>query len=346
MSSLEATIEDMHKTFLAFNDKAIASGIQTGNPVLAKHLNAAAERLADLAKNSVHQSDAEDEEPEANLSAQVAEGHERRQRDDRRTGERSGSDHVPMLGYQTTFDEEDDDDGEIARQIPASQAQLDSLPLSDWTATESLQQFPLEIPTSDAIGQLQQVESAPGTLAIPDFDANDILQYCAQIPEIGAGHDFQPFSNLLSMEKQPQGNLAPPGKTLYDLITVQSPLSYSFQEASFARRLLRISLEASYRLMTNPHSRPEDIKRLCKFTWCFTNSPRIVDHIKGLMERTAKQNLELWEVPAMHVGGAGVSVFSIQWFPSVGLRQRHDFCFMILQSPDLIRMCPRENADP
>lgn len=318
VSSLEKTIEDMYKTFLTFKDKAIVSGIQDGSPVLAKHLESTAERLTNLATNSVHKSVGEDNELDPILSAEIAEGHERTQLNTRGTVVGTRSDHVPMLGYHTTLDEEaDDDDGEIARQTLASQASLEGFPLLDWTATEAMQQFQIEVPIidgspSDTVGQLQQY-AAPSSNAILYVDASDVLQHNVLVGRGTTIHDVLPFGSAQTVGNRRPDIPAPKGKLLHDFVTLPLPTSYSFQEASFARRLLRTALETSYRLMTDPNSRPEDVKRLRKFTWCFTNSPRIIDHIKGLMERTAKENLELWEVPAMHLGGASMH------YPRVGM---------------------------
>ena len=132
----------MHKTFLEFNDRAIASGIQNGAPALAGQLKSTAERLSELAKTSTEESDIEEDENEDDPSRSVqpvaAEPRSRWQ------GRESGPAPVSMLGYQTTFgeeeDEEEDDAGEIA--APPAQFELDNnLPQSDWTGTESMQQL-------------------------------------------------------------------------------------------------------------------------------------------------------------------------------------------------------------
>lgn len=91
------------------------------------------------------------------------------------------------------------------------------------------------------------------------------------------------------------------------------PSSYSIQETSFARRLLRQSLESAFRLMTNPNSFRRDVLRLCKFTFFFSKSQRIIEHLQALMLRTAREDLELWEAPQLHLGGAGLH------YPRVGL---------------------------
>lgn len=318
MSSLEKTIEDMHKTFVVFNDRAIASGIQGGNPALAKQLETAAEHLADLAKNSAHESDAEDDEHDVTLSAEMADGAEQSQLTTQQTVDGTRSDHVPMLGYESTIDvEADDDDGEIARKASAFQAPLESLPLSDWTATEVMQRSQIDVRTIDGtpnntVGQLQQY-AALSSNAIPCGTTNNVLQYTVPVRGHTAIHDNSQFGGAQLVTRRPADTPSPEGKTLLDFMTLPLPMSYSFQEASFARRLMRISLETAYRLMTDPCSRREDLKRLCRFTWCFTSSSRIVDHLKGLIERTTEQNLEFWEVPALHLGGAGMH------YPRVGI---------------------------
>ena len=82
------------------------------------------------------------------------------------------------------------------------------------------------------------------------------------------------------------------------------PSSYSYHETSFVRRLMRCSLEAAYMMMINPQ--PEDLERLCTYAFCFIQKPQLMAYFKAVMERTAKENLELWSVPLYHVGNAGL----------------------------------------
>ena len=138
---MEKTIEDMHKTFLEFNDRAIASGIQKGAPALAGHLKATAERLGELAKNSTEESDVDEDENDHGRSVQPGVGEPRglHQR-----GEVGGPEPAAMLGYQATFGEEDEEEEEDAGEIaaPIAQSALDNhLPLSNGTGTENMQQL-------------------------------------------------------------------------------------------------------------------------------------------------------------------------------------------------------------
>ncbi|KAL8784476.1 MAG: hypothetical protein Q9195_009023 [Heterodermia aff. obscurata] len=82
------------------------------------------------------------------------------------------------------------------------------------------------------------------------------------------------------------------------------PSSYSFHETSFTRRLMRSSLEAAYITMLNP--KPQDMDRLCTYSFCFLQKPKLMAYFKALMARSARENLELWSVPLYHVGNAGL----------------------------------------
>lgn len=141
----------MHKTFREFNDRAITSGIQKGAPALAGHLHSTAERLNELAKHGTEESDVEEDENDPERSVQAMAAGTR----SRRRGMEAGPEAASMLGYRTTFgeeeDEEEDDAGEIA--APPAQFELDnSLSLSDWTGTEDMQQLRNECPKSNSWG--------------------------------------------------------------------------------------------------------------------------------------------------------------------------------------------------
>ena len=114
---MERTIEDMHKTFLEFNDRAIAAGIEKGAPALAGQLRSTAERLSELAKNSTEDSEGEEDENDTVRSVQPVAAEPR----SRRQGGGLGSERVSMLGYQATFGEEEEDE-EDAGEIVAPPA--------------------------------------------------------------------------------------------------------------------------------------------------------------------------------------------------------------------------------
>ena len=65
VNALEQTIDNMNKTFLEFNDSAIASGIQNWEPNLAEHLRLTLERFLSLARTSASGDVSGGEAPEA-----------------------------------------------------------------------------------------------------------------------------------------------------------------------------------------------------------------------------------------------------------------------------------------
>ena len=82
--------------------------------------------------------------------------------------------------------------------------------------------------------------------------------------------------------------------------------TYSFQESTFARRLLRASYERTYFALTNPLMPKEELHRIMKFGLCFGNIKTITKKLKEILTRSAQEPLGVWEHPVLHVGGAGL----------------------------------------
>lgn len=84
------------------------------------------------------------------------------------------------------------------------------------------------------------------------------------------------------------------------------PFSYSYQETSFARRLLRSTIETAVRLLTDPNAQGEDILRFCRFTFTWVTRARCLAKLKSILARTSHENLEVWGAPHWHLGGSGL----------------------------------------
>ena len=83
--------------------------------------------------------------------------------------------------------------------------------------------------------------------------------------------------------------------------------TYSFQESSFARRLLRDSYERTYHLLTSRSPPPpEKLHEIFKYALCFGNLNTITNKIKEILSRSAQEPLGVWELPTLHIGGAGL----------------------------------------
>ncbi len=279
----------MHKVFLDFREKAIAGGIQKGAPSLAKHLDTAAERISELLKTSKHEPNDEDEELNPNPSTPPVEIAENSTSNSRRTAAVMGSNRAPAWGYQTTFEEEPDDyDGETAHQDLARSAQLDQIPLSDWTAAEAMQQYQNNPPDEvEAMGDVIEPEQ----------------QYRVEIPArtIDLQSSLSPNTRMSA-----DGIDSSVENPSLGLMSLPIPKSHSYHETSFARRLMRATIERGIRLMTDPNSSQEELSHVCRFTWCFASSSDMIESMLDVTSRTTRDSLERWEAPRLHLGGAGL----------------------------------------
>ena len=84
------------------------------------------------------------------------------------------------------------------------------------------------------------------------------------------------------------------------------PATYTFQESTFARRLLRAALERADRVMMDPVRNAGTIQSMCRFNFCFNNFENIRRWISNVIRRTEKESLELWQASFLHLGGAGL----------------------------------------
>ena len=259
----------MNKSFLDFNDKAIASGIRKWEPGLAQDLKETLGHFLESARE-ITEVDEEEEEQVPILSARVFGSNETPRKNRSRTSRR------PRQSPQSL---ESSSHGEKARVAPwgydivdQGQTELDGAPRSRERSEQAQQ-----------MNTLDEGEWSSDT---------PMRQYRVELPE----------TTLVKRWTDP-----PVGKSL------PLPSSYATQETSFARRLLRQSLESAFRLLTNPSSLRQDIVRLCKFTFYFSNSQRVIEHLQALMLRTVREDMELWEAPQLHLGGAGLH------YPRIGL---------------------------
>ena len=83
------------------------------------------------------------------------------------------------------------------------------------------------------------------------------------------------------------------------------PITYSFQETTFARRLHRACAEAAYQLLLDPRRRPAEYERIFRLSLLGRDRAKIIAQLKGVLDRGPHEDLDFWEAPHIHVGGAG-----------------------------------------
>ncbi|MCJ1388570.1 hypothetical protein MMC18_001417 [Xylographa bjoerkii] len=89
-------------------------------------------------------------------------------------------------------------------------------------------------------------------------------------------------------------------------IALKPTWTYSFQESTFSRRLMRSSIEKAYYILTNPKTPKTEVYRMLRFTFHLYDVKRIVAKLREHLMKSDKESLENWNVPLLHLGGAGL----------------------------------------
>ncbi|MBE3048813.1 hypothetical protein IMZ48_41210, partial [Candidatus Bathyarchaeota archaeon] len=90
------------------------------------------------------------------------------------------------------------------------------------------------------------------------------------------------------------------------------PSTYSFHEATFARRLQRRSLELAYQVFDDPGADPQSVYRTFRLVPCFKDREKMQPYFRRLLQAGREQGLELYGLPFYCIGGAG------KHYPRVG----------------------------
>ena len=89
-------------------------------------------------------------------------------------------------------------------------------------------------------------------------------------------------------------------------IALKPTWTYSFQESTFSRRLLRAAYERAYYILTNPHAPKGEVYRLLRFTFHLYDIQNVIINLRAKLMKSTKESLENWSAPIWHLGGAGL----------------------------------------
>lgn len=280
VTDLQNTIEQMNKTFLNFHDNVVDAGILNSHYSLGRQLQAATEEFVQLSKIASPESDDEEE-----AIARITKGDSKSSSEvngnirQASAGQHDGDNKTSFLSLPVrktngrrgvSFD----------RSSPEAEAEVEEPSL---TSSNNVDNDPL-----------LDLSQAAWTTDTSNLDGlNDVVSFHATIPELV----FPPFYD----EATTKYSVERPLKPAYH----QGNYTYSFQETTFARRLHRMCLERAFRNLTNPSVDPNYIKRVFRFTFCFSNRKRMLQRFQEMLKRRAGESLENWNVPFFHIGGAG-----------------------------------------
>jgi hypothetical protein len=79
------------------------------------------------------------------------------------------------------------------------------------------------------------------------------------------------------------------------------PMTYSFQETTFARRLHRACAETAYRYLLDPNRRPAEFERVFKLSMMGRDRAKLTASVKSVLGRGPHEDLDFWEAPLIHV---------------------------------------------
>jgi hypothetical protein len=278
----------MNKTFLNFNDQAVASGVLQTSPELARELKAATEQFILLAKASGNQSedehsDSEMEEPAPKpskaLPGKVNTEHHK-------SLSTSASSHSPEpqtdpvdigMGYSIMFD------GSTSAQAPApihvsSREFSDAVQLHNATTLGRYD----ETMANFGVFQYNAPTSSGAMLAVAAPSNSQYQQYNVQVPS-------------------PSGMHVPP---LVKSIPID--YTYSFQETTFARRLHRAALERGFHLLSNAEQRPHAYSRVFKLSLMYHTRDHLITKFRAALAKSPGLSIETYQTPFIHLGGAGL----------------------------------------
>ncbi|TLD38827.1 GPI inositol-deacylase [Venturia nashicola] len=287
VSALQTTIEEMNKTFLNFNDRAVASGVLQMSPDLGRELKAATEQFILLAKAS-HQSG--DEHSDSEMEEEPHDSSKTSPHDIETEHQISfshaASSHSPEpppsvvdigMGYSMTYGDS------MSAQSPASMY-VSSRDFNSATEMQTATTTGRYHDTSSSFGLFQY--STPATsgvmLAVAAPSDPQYQQYNVQVPS-------PTQINVPSMAK-----------------TMPGDYTYSFQETTFARRLQRATLERGFHLLSNAEERPHAYSRVFRLSLMYHSRDNLIARFRAALSKDPGHAIETYQTPFIHLGGAGM----------------------------------------
>lgn len=121
-------------------------------------------------------------------------------------------------------------------------------------------------------------------------------------------------------------------------------ITYSFQETTFGRRVHRASAEAAYQLLLDPTRRPADFERIFRLSLMGRGRGKMIAAIKTVLDRGPHEELDFWEAPLIHVGGAGTHYARRDPYGNIlPMKETHNLGIIGPQTLALLENASRDN---
>jgi hypothetical protein len=87
--------------------------------------------------------------------------------------------------------------------------------------------------------------------------------------------------------------------------TIAPVFTYSYDETTFARRLTRATLECGFQILSSASVRPAALNYVFRLSLPYVSLDQLRVRFKMMLSRSIHEDLEFWETPFIHLGGAG-----------------------------------------
>jgi hypothetical protein len=329
---LQDIIEKMNKGFLGFNELAIKSGLLRTNPRLGQELKSVTEYFVTLARAAETEEDNDDHEAEddnGTTSYDAASVFHNAATVARATNETMAPPRSPPRGqhtdvgwgYSASFM---DTDMEPAAHEGTSRQEGQSttgsfFPMVPNSPHEAARQDALIRARPMTMGEIWDQQRDQPDQQLP-FGLMDIQKQGWSRDDFSNPQNLNTFSvniptpDISPLISPPTGRLPTPplipalsttSATSLTTKTLKAPWTYSYDETTFARRLTRAALETGFHLLSNAHQRPAALNYVFKLSLPYLDLNHLRDRFKILLSRGTDEDLDAYETPFIHLGGAG-----------------------------------------
>jgi hypothetical protein len=314
---LQDIIEQMNTSFLHFNDSAVKSELLHISPALAQQLKQVTESFIGLAKAAAEGNEGEDEGsdqmPDVPTDGRVG-SPTREATKDHQAQATSPLQRMDIgWGYSATAVE---NPYQRPLDSPTQQYMRRQLPIfsqDGQTGSEELGlvKYKAPITTGHLMDQggvawtEDRTEESSTSSQLP-FGLVDILsRQQSPVPGNQAPHIYSvhlPTPNV----SPPHIRLpTPPSLPSISQRTLPPHWTYSHDETTFARRLSRASLETGFHLLCSANQRPTALNHVFKLSLPYMSLEQLRERFMTLLTRGTDADLDCWETPFIHLGGAG-----------------------------------------
>lgn len=302
----------MNKSFLQFNDAALKSGLLQLNPSLAQQLKSVTETFVTLAKSAAEgNAEGEDEPGEAIEDPTVepsSAGHTQYQAQPQQMD--------IGWGYTATVENHSAQQPPVTTstpsELPKHSPSFAAMPNSPFLKEKDLSVVTFRSPVTVGHVMDQAVSwsnassnEREDSQQLP-FGLIDILSRQHYSPSDNQNHQI--FSvNVPTPDVTPPSVRLPTPPRLPSLKTksIKPTWTYSYDETTFARRLTRAALETGFHLLSSANQRPTALNYVFKLSLPYMNLNDLREKFKVLLSRGTDEDLDCWETPFIHLGGAG-----------------------------------------